>query len=59
MFDDEQNPKWLNKIKSVIVDKQGILFDNYEEMNNVQLEEEIYQRMNLIKFEKLNVLPLV
>ena len=49
MFDKEQNPEDLNKIMSVIVDKQGILSDNYEEANNAQLEEEIYQQMNLIK----------
>ena len=42
----------------IIVDKQGILFDDYEETNNTQLEEEIYQQMNLIKLEDLNVLPL-
>ena len=58
MFDKEQNPEELNKIMSVIVDKQGILSDDYEERNNVQLEEEIYQQMNLIKLEHLNVLPL-
>jgi len=43
---------------SVIVDKQGILSDDYEESNNAQLEEEIYQQMNLIKLEDLKVLPL-
>jgi len=58
MFDKEQNPKKLNKIMSVIVDKQGILSDGYEESNNAQLEEEIYQQMNLIKLEDLKVLPL-
>jgi len=58
MFDKEQNPEELNKIMSVIVDKQGILSDDYEERNNAQLEEEIYQQMNLIKLEHLNVLPL-
>ena len=42
---------------SVIVDKQGILSDDYEETNNAQLEEEIYQQMNLIKLEELSVLP--
>ena len=36
---------------SVIVDKQGILFDDYEETSNALLEEEIYQQMNLIKLE--------
>ena len=58
MFDKEQNPKELNKIMSVIADKQGILSDEYEEPNNAQLEEEIYQQINLIKLEDLNVLPL-
>jgi len=58
MFDREENPEELNKIMSVIVDKQGILSDDYEETNNTQLEEEIYQQMNLIKLEDLNVLPL-
>ena len=43
---------------SVIVDKQGILSDDYEETDNAQLEEKIYQQMNLIKLEDLNVLPL-
>jgi len=57
MFDKEQNPKELNEIMSVTVDKQGILSDDYEESNNAQLEEEIYQQMNLIKLEVLNVLP--
>jgi len=58
MFDKEQNPEELNKIMSVITDKQGISSDDYEETNNTQLEEEIYQQMNLIKLEDLNVLPL-
>ena len=35
----------------VIVDKQDVLPDNNEETNNVQLEEEIYRQMNLIKLE--------
>ena len=34
------------------------LFDDNKETNNVQLEEEIYQQMNLIKLRDLNVLPL-
>ena len=58
MFEKELNPEELNKIMSVIIDKQGILFDDYEETNNAQLEEEIYQQMNLIKLEDLNALPL-
>jgi len=39
MFDKEQNPKELNKITSVKVDKQGILSNDCEETNNAQLEE--------------------
>jgi len=34
MFDEEQNQEELNKIMSVIVNKQGILSDDYEETNN-------------------------
>ena len=58
MFDKEQNPEELNKIMSAISDKYDALSDDNEETNNVQLEEEIYQQMNLIKLEDLNVLPL-
>ena len=57
MFDEEQNPEELNKIMSVIVDKQGILSDDYE-TNNAHIEEEFYQQMNIIKLEDLNALPL-
>ena len=57
MFEKEHNPEELNKIMSVIVDKQGVLSEN-EESNNTQIEEEIYQQMNLIKLEDLNVIPL-
>jgi len=42
---------------SVIVDKQGISSDDYEETKNAQLEEEIYQQVNTIKLEDLNILP--
>jgi len=35
-----------------------MLCDDYEETNNALLEEGIYQQMNLIKLEDLNVLPL-
>jgi len=35
MFDKEQNPEELNKIMSVIVDKQGLVLDSDEESNNV------------------------
>ena len=41
-----------------ISDKHDVLSDDNEETNNVQLEEEIYQQMNLIKLEDLNALPL-
>jgi len=58
MFEKEQNPEEINKIMSVIIDKQEIFSDDYEETSNAQLEEEIYQQTNLIKFEDLNVLPL-
>jgi len=58
IFEKEQNLEELNKIISVIVDKQVILSDNDEETNNIQLEEEIYQWISLIKLEDLNVLPL-
>jgi len=58
MFDKEQNPEELNKIMNVIVDKQGILSEDYEDTNNAQLDEEIYQQMNLINSKDLNVLPL-
>jgi len=58
MFEVEQNLEELNKIMSAISDKHDFLYDDNEETNNVQLEEEIYQQMNLIKLRDLNVLPL-
>ena len=58
MFGKEQNLEELNKNMSIIIDKQGILADDYEESNNALWEEEIYQQINLIKLEDLNVLPL-
>jgi len=58
IFDKKQNSEQLNKIMSVIIDKQGILSYDYEKTNNSQLEEEIYQEMKLIKLEDLNILPL-
>ena len=58
MFDEEQNSEELNKIMSAISDKYDVLFDDNAETNNVQLEEEIYQQMNLIKLRDLNILPL-
>jgi len=58
MFNKEQNPEELNKIMSAISDKYDVLSDDNEETNNVNLEEEIYQQMNLIKLDDLNALPL-
>ena len=58
MFEVEQNPEELNKIMSAISDKYDVMSDDNKETNNVQLEEEIYQQMNLIKLRDLNVLPL-
>ena len=58
MFYEEQNSEELNKIMSAISDKYDVLSDDNEETNTVQLEEEIYQQMNLIKLRDLNVLPL-
>ena len=58
MFDAEQNLEELNKIMSTISDKYDVMSEGNEETNNVQLEEEIYQQMNLIKLKDLNVLPL-
>jgi len=58
MLYKERNSEELNKIMSDIVDKQGILSEDYEESNNAQLEKEIYQQINLIKLEDLNVLRL-
>jgi len=42
----------------IIVDIQGVLFDDNKETNNVQMEKEIYQQMNLMKLEDTNVLRL-
>ena len=58
MFDKEKNSEKLNKITSIMVYKQGILSDDNNETNYFQLEKEIYQQMNLIKLEDLNILPL-
>jgi len=44
MFDPEQNAKELNKIIGAIVDKQKVPFEDNEETNNVQLEEEIFNK---------------
>ena len=40
---------------NAISDKYDVLSN---ENNNIQLEEEIYQQMNLIKLDDLNILPL-
>ena len=53
-----KNPKELNKIMCAICDKHDVLSNDNKETNYVHLEEEIYQQMNLIKLEYLNVLPL-
>ena len=41
-----------------ISDKHDVLSDDNIKTNNVQLEEEIYQQMNLIKLDNLNALRL-
>ena len=58
VFEVEQNPEELNKIIGAISNKHDVLSDGNEETNNVQLEEEIYQQMNLIKHDDLNALSL-
>jgi len=55
MFDKEQTPEELNKIMGTIIKKQDVLSKDNEETNNVQLEEDIYQQMNLIKQEDIDV----
>jgi len=54
MFEKEQNSEELNKTMRVISDKHAVLSYDKEETNNVQLEEGIYQQINLIKLEDLN-----
>jgi len=58
MFNKEQNSDELNKIMRTISNKHDVLLDDNEETNNIQLKEEIYQQMNLIKLDDLNALPL-
>jgi len=58
IFDKEQNSDELSKIMGTISDKHDVLSDDNEETNNAQLEEEIYQQMNMIKLEDLDILPL-
>jgi len=43
---------------SAISEKPDVLSDDNEETNNIQLKEEIYQQINLIILEDLNVLSL-
>jgi len=57
-FGKEENSEELNKIMDAISDKHDVLFDDNEDTKSVQLEEKIYQQMNLIKLEDLGVLPL-
>ena len=57
-IEKEQNLEELNTIMSAISHKHDVLSDDNKETNNVQLEEEIYQQMNLIKLKDMNVLPL-
>ena len=58
MFEKEQNSEELNKIIGAFSDKHDVLSNDNEETNYVHLEEEIYQQMNLIKLEDINVLSL-
>ena len=58
MSEKEQNSEEVNKIMGTTNDKCEILSEDNKETNNVQLEEKIYQQMNLIKLEDLNVVPL-
>jgi len=51
---NKQNSEELNKTMGAIV----VLSNDSKEANNMQLEEEIYQQMNLIRLEDLNSLPL-
>jgi len=43
---------------STISEKYEILLDDNKETNNVQLEQEIYQQINLIKLDDFDALPL-
>jgi len=58
MFEKEPNSEELNKIMSVVCDKHDMLFEDDEQTKNIQLEKEIYQKMNLIKLEDLNLVHL-
>ena len=49
MFEKEQNLDELNKTVAATSDKYDVLSDDDEDTTNVQLEEEIYQQINLIK----------
>ena len=48
----------INKIMGTIVYKQEVLSNDNEETSIVQLKEEIYQHMNLLKLEDLSIVPL-
>ena len=43
---------------SAIGDKHSLLSDDNKATNNIRLEDEMYQQMNLIKLEDLNVVHL-
>jgi len=44
VFDKKQNLEELNKIMSVIIDKQGILSDDYEEKNNASYKKKFINK---------------
>ena len=52
----QEKSEELDKIMKAIADKLGMLSDANEEINNVQLEEEIYQQMNQVKLEDLDAI---
>jgi len=58
MFKEEQNPEELNKIMGTTSDKHDVSSNDNKKTSYIHLEEDIYQQMNLIKLEDLNVLPL-
>jgi len=45
-------------MKHTIIDKEDILANGTEETITIQLEEETYQQINLIKLEDLNLVHL-
>ena len=40
------------------MDKQEVIPENNEETNNVQIEEDMYQQIGLIRLEDLDVISL-